>query len=620
MRKNLIFAIVLAGVVAIVAFANFYKKQSVAPLGQNAPVLSGAAVKSKPQIVRPKPALPHGLQTYQIAQAAEKWPKILQATIDPPDVHVGDRQKLSIVVETRADIKSVEARIETDHGTVILPLLLAGPVADAELLPQRYALDSENRVVLVGGTDRTYKFLTDKSYIAHAQGEPQKFKYKGEWIVEDTHDTFYHTTFVVKDATGYENSITLAWSDACGIPASGNWTMSANCTISSLDGVDNGTVTISAGTLTLNAPFIFRSSMVISAGASIALGSQGYFTKGGATPIYLYYVDADGDLYTPSATLSTSTATAVAGKVRRSSALGIGDCDDANAAIFLGSTRTRYASLSVACGTASDSESQTCQSNNAWSGTYTLTSAAAASTRTMYAALTSACGTYSSTSEIQTCQPTGAWNGSYTLTNAPAVTTQVRYLASTVCSPTTCTSETQNCLASGSFSGSYAATSCTGQTPTTWYRDADGDTYGNPNPLLTISACGQPAGGYVANNTDCYDSNANAYPGSTFASTVNRGDGSFDYNCDGFDDKITPLYGNGDCINVADTSCTACAAGHCQQRTQGWRVDVPVGGCPVAGNPSCGQCSGYWTGVTLGQVITECDSCNSWGTVSMSCN
>jgi hypothetical protein len=31
--------------------------------------------------------------------------------------------------------------------------------------------------------------------------------------------------------------------------------------------------------------------------------------------------------------------------------------------------------------------------------------------------------------------------------------------------------------------------------------------------------------------TDCYDSNANARPGSTYCGTTNRGDGSYDYNC-----------------------------------------------------------------------------------------
>jgi hypothetical protein len=65
-----------------------------------------------------------------------------------------------------------------------------------------------------------------------------------------------------------------------------------------------------------------------------------------------------------------------------------------------------------------------------------------------------------------------------------------------------------------------------------WYRDADGDNYGNPS--LTTLSITQPAG-YVSNNTDCYDSNANAKPGQTSYFATSRGDGSFDYDCSGSD-------------------------------------------------------------------------------------
>jgi len=65
-------------------------------------------------------------------------------------------------------------------------------------------------------------------------------------------------------------------------------------------------------------------------------------------------------------------------------------------------------------------------------------------------------------------------------------------------------------------------------TAATWYQDFDSDTYGNPN--VTSSSCTQP-GGYVSNNSDCYDSNANAKPGQTSCYTTNRGDASYDYNC-----------------------------------------------------------------------------------------
>jgi hypothetical protein len=71
------------------------------------------------------------------------------------------------------------------------------------------------------------------------------------------------------------------------------------------------------------------------------------------------------------------------------------------------------------------------------------------------------------------------------------------------------------------------------QTPaacTNGYTDYDRDGYGGQGTF----GCYNPSGSYniVANGTDCYDSNANAYPGSTWVSSTNRGDGIFDYNCD----------------------------------------------------------------------------------------
>lgn len=62
----------------------------------------------------------------------------------------------------------------------------------------------------------------------------------------------------------------------------------------------------------------------------------------------------------------------------------------------------------------------------------------------------------------------------------------------------------------------------------TYYADNDGDGYGAG---AAHQIC--PTAGYVANNSDCYDSNPNAHPGSTTCSTSNRGDGSYDYNCSG---------------------------------------------------------------------------------------
>ncbi|HYV93786.1 MAG TPA: MopE-related protein [Chitinophagales bacterium] len=78
---------------------------------------------------------------------------------------------------------------------------------------------------------------------------------------------------------------------------------------------------------------------------------------------------------------------------------------------------------------------------------------------------------------------------------------------------------------------------CNGQiddgVKTTYYANADGDGYGNPN--VTTQACSVPAG-YVSNNTDCNDASAAVHPGAT---EVCNG---VDDNCNGqTDDGVVPI-------------------------------------------------------------------------------
>ena len=76
---------------------------------------------------------------------------------------------------------------------------------------------------------------------------------------------------------------------------------------------------------------------------------------------------------------------------------------------------------------------------------------------------------------------------------------------------------------------------CDGQTDegvtTTYYRDADGDTYGNSSDSLP--ACTQPPG-YVTDGSDCDDGNAAVHPGAV--ETCN----SVDDDCDGAVDEGCP--------------------------------------------------------------------------------
>jgi hypothetical protein len=98
---------------------------------------------------------------------------------------------------------------------------------------------------------------------------------------------------------------------------------------------------------------------------------------------------------------------------------------------------------------------------------------------------------------------------------------------------------------------------------TTYYRDADGDGFGNAG--LTTQACSQPAG-YVANTTDCNDSNAAVHPG---AAEVCNG---IDDNCNGSVDEGNPGGGaacNTGLLGVCAPGTTSCTAGaiKCNQTT-----------------------------------------------------
>jgi hypothetical protein len=71
----------------------------------------------------------------------------------------------------------------------------------------------------------------------------------------------------------------------------------------------------------------------------------------------------------------------------------------------------------------------------------------------------------------------------------------------------------------------------------TCYRDSDGDSWGDKSD--TNKQCATCTGGYVANSLDCYDRNKLAHPPDSQEQPYqdkDRGDGSFDYDCDG---KIT---------------------------------------------------------------------------------
>ncbi len=71
-------------------------------------------------------------------------------------------------------------------------------------------------------------------------------------------------------------------------------------------------------------------------------------------------------------------------------------------------------------------------------------------------------------------------------------------------------------------------------TATTWFRDADGDGYGNPG--MTVLDCVQPAG-HVGGGGDCNDGNSEIHPGAMELCD------SLDNDCDGTVDNAAPPTG-----------------------------------------------------------------------------
>jgi hypothetical protein len=107
-----------------------------------------------------------------------------------------------------------------------------------------------------------------------------------------------------------------------------------------------------------------------------------------------------------------------------------------------------------------------------------------------------------------------------------------------------------------------------------WYRDADRDGYGDKK--VSVRASRQPAG-HVPNSLDCYDANPDVRPGQVRFFPQQRGDGSFDYDCDGQSSRQEEIVSGG-CKEITllgiPTHCWADA---------GWHGAVP----------ECGQ-QGRW--------------------------
>ena len=102
------------------------------------------------------------------------------------------------------------------------------------------------------------------------------------------------------------------------------------------------------------------------------------------------------------------------------------------------------------------------------------------------------------------------------------------------------------------------------------HMDMDGDLFGDPGSFQCLCSPDPPY--TVLDGTDCFDGNGLAWPGAGAFHTQHRGDGSFDYDCDGSEDVETTDLG----------SCGVDGLGLCYLEQEGWIGGAP--GCGVVGN------------------------------------
>ncbi len=294
---------------------------------------SGETTSSKKIDGNSKFTLSPGKQVFKVASAVTTGPKIIQATIDPLDVKVGDTQNLSLVVQSAVTIGAVTAKIETDNGIIDLPLTLEGETPSAELLPERFKVTGGNKLVLLDDEESIKNIAVAGIKTASAVSEPKNLTYAGSWVVKDTHTAKYQTSFVVKDINGVENSILMAWSDPCSTFTAGDRTINTTCSFSDIDGADNGNLTIaSTRTVTLQS----GANLVINQGKSLIIdGTIIVATGAQIKKTNLWRTDTDADAWASSASFTAQDAQP-AGKVRAYLAPNTTDCYDSNSSVWPG--------------------------------------------------------------------------------------------------------------------------------------------------------------------------------------------------------------------------------------------------------------------------------------------
>lgn len=165
--------------------------------------------------------------------------------------------------------------------------------------------------------------------------------------------------------------------------------------------------------------------------------------------------------------------------------------------------------------------------------------------------------------------------------------------------PATC--ETGSCSCGGKTCASGA--SCV-----VWHLDKDGDTFGAADAATDQIGCSDspPGAAYVLDATDCYDDNVYVFPGQTQYFYAQRGDQSFDYDCDGQEAKqyatVLPSMQCIDCgfKNPISAVCDACPSF--------FGVTLYNMGYSCTGTPGC-------SGVATKEAFKAAVDCGKTGTL-----
>lgn len=336
-----------------------FSRQSSAPttnLFNNQPIVNrsepdlSTATSVSPMLAQAQPVvkLPQDSEFMVSGGSATATIRFIEGSIKPLDVHVGNTQNFRIVVTSPNGIKRVVAEIETDNGIFEVELTREGLISILDTYPNPYTVNPQDNTLKILNQDQLVQARLSEHQRELAQTKTgqanaaagQREVWTGSWVVKDTHDKAYFTNFVAYDSVGNQEKMTMTWTDLCLIPLGGNWDMSnyptSTCSVAStVDGVDNGDIFITAGkTLNLQAAgnFIWNpgNSVHFDGGQLILAANKASQLSQG----YLYVRDADNDWHSAPNALSmqtsTNSTTTPAGYRRRSILISTNDCNDNN--------------------------------------------------------------------------------------------------------------------------------------------------------------------------------------------------------------------------------------------------------------------------------------------------